>query len=203
MFFLSIVINLSLISLFISWQWLNLAYQIVGGEENSKAASIVAGILITQCTLALIVEWTWLRSSLLVSICIIYHYMNCTWCIQHIFWPVSNLMCRCVLSCSVMSNCDPMDCSLPGSSVQGDSPVKNIGVGSHILLQEIFPTQGSNPGLPQCRVILYHLSHQGSPFGRAAYKVVAILFQWIISLIEAEKEFFNISHIITVKSIKQ
>ena len=27
----------------------------------------------------------------------------------------------------------------------------------------IFPTQGSNPGLPRCRQILYCLSHQGSP----------------------------------------
>ena len=27
----------------------------------------------------------------------------------------------------------------------------------------IFPTQGSNPGLPHCRRILYQLSHQGSP----------------------------------------
>ena len=31
------------------------------------------------------------------------------------------------------------------------------------LLQRIFPTQGSNPGLPHCRQILYRLSHQGSP----------------------------------------
>ena len=36
--------------------------------------------------------------------------------------------------------CDPMDCSLPGSSVHGDSPGKNTGVGSHALLQGIFPT---------------------------------------------------------------
>ena len=34
---------------------------------------------------------------------------------------------------------------------------------SHSLLQGIFPTQGSNPGLPHCRWILYLLSHQGSP----------------------------------------
>ena len=33
----------------------------------------------------------------------------------------------------------------------------------HALLQGIFPTQGSNPVLPCCRRILYHLSHQGSP----------------------------------------
>ena len=31
------------------------------------------------------------------------------------------------------------------------------------LLRGIFPTQGSNPGLPHCRRILYQLSHKGSP----------------------------------------
>ena len=63
-----------------------------------------------------------------------------------------------------MSNSfDPMDCSPPGSSVQRDSPDKNTGVSCHTLLQGIFPTQGSNPGLLHCRWILYHLSHQGSP----------------------------------------
>ena len=41
----------------------------------------------------------------------------------------------------------PMDCSPPGSSVHGDSPGKNTGVGCHALLQGIFPTQGSNPHL--------------------------------------------------------
>ena len=35
--------------------------------------------------------------------------------------------------------CDPMDCSPPGSSVHGDSPGKNTGMGCHALLQEIFP----------------------------------------------------------------
>ena len=53
---------------------------------------------------------------------------------------------------------DPMDCSL----CPWDSPGKNIGVGYPSLLHGIFPTQGSNPGLPQCRQILYHPSHQGS-----------------------------------------
>ena len=33
----------------------------------------------------------------------------------------------------------------------------------HFLLQGIFPTQGSNPGLPHCRQMLYRLSHQGNP----------------------------------------
>ena len=39
----------------------------------------------------------------------------------------------------------------------------NNGVGSCSLLQGIFPTQGSNPGLPHCRWILYQLSYRGSP----------------------------------------
>ena len=56
-----------------------------------------------------------------------------------------------------------MHCSPPGSSVHGDSPGKNTGVSCHALLQGIFPTRGSNPGLPHCRWILYQPSHQGSP----------------------------------------
>ena len=43
------------------------------------------------------------------------------------------------------------------------SPGKNIGIGCLFLLQGIFPTQGSNPGLPHCRRILYQMSHKGSP----------------------------------------
>ena len=69
----------------------------------------------------------------------------------------------CLVTQSCPSLCDPMDCSPPGSSVRGDSPGKNTGVGCHALLQGIFPTQGLNPGLPHCRQILYCLSHQGSP----------------------------------------
>ena len=57
-------------------------------------------------------------------------------------------------SCSVMSD------SLPPHGL--NSPGKNTGVGSHFFLQGIFPTQGSNPGLPHCRWILYQLRHQGS-----------------------------------------
>ena len=42
-------------------------------------------------------------------------------------------------------------------------PGQNTGMGSLSLLQGIFPTQGSNPGLPHCGRILYQLNHQGSP----------------------------------------
>ena len=60
------------------------------------------------------------------------------------------------VSCSIM--CDSlqfMDYSLPG---------KNTGMGCHALLQGSFLTHGSNLGLLHCRQILYHLSHQGSPW---------------------------------------
>ena len=44
-----------------------------------------------------------------------------------------------------------------------NSPGHNTGGGSRSLLQEIFPTQGLNPGLLHCKQILYQLSHQRSP----------------------------------------
>ena len=72
-----------------------------------------------------------------------------------------SVLCLVALSCP--TPCDPMYCSLPGSSFYGDSPGKNTGVGGHALFQGIFPTQGLNPGLPPCRWILYQLSYQGSP----------------------------------------
>ena len=97
-------------------------------------------------------------------------------------------------SCPTLS--DPMDCSLPGSSVHGIfqarvlewgaiafsvtnlravqipgycafrrfHPGNSTGVDCHFLLQRIIPTQGWNPGLPNCRQTLYRLSHQGSLF---------------------------------------
>ena len=49
------------------------------------------------------------------------------------------------------------------------------GMGSLSLLQGIFPTKGSNPGLPHCRQILYQLSHKGSP---RILEWVAYPFSW-------------------------
>ena len=94
-------------------------------------------------------------------------------------------------SCPTLS--DPMDYSLPGSSIHGifqarvlewgaiafsimsnslwphglyspwNSLGQNTGVSSLSLLPGIFPTLGLNPGLPHCRWIPYWLSHKGSP----------------------------------------
>ena len=91
------------------------------------------------------------------------------------------------------------------------SPGKNTGVGSCSLLQEIFPTQGSNPGLLHCKRILYQLSHasaakslqscltlcdpiDGSPLGSPTPGIlqarilewVAISFQWMKVKSESE-----------------
>ena len=56
------------------------------------------------------------------------------------------------------------------------SPGQNTRVGSLSLLQGIFPTQGSNPGLPHCGQILYQLSHRASPA-----KSKHLLISWLQS----------------------
>ena len=77
-----------------------------------------------------------------------------------IFWA-------CLMSCesrSVVSICDPMDCSLSGSSALSmEFSRQEYWSGLPCPPLGDFPTQGSNPGLPHCRQILYCLSYQGSP----------------------------------------
>ena len=67
-----------------------------------------------------------------------------------IWWWESFHCVLCLVAQLCLTLCDHMNCSLPCSSVHGDLPGKNTGVGCHALLQGIFPTQGSNPGLPHC-----------------------------------------------------
>ena len=71
---------------------------------------------------------------------------------------VRNNTVLCLVTQSCPALCDLADCSPPGSSVHEDSPGKDARVGGHALLQGIFPTQGSNPGLLPCGQILYQLS---------------------------------------------
>ena len=59
---------------------------------------------------------------------------------------------------SCMTLCNPMGYTSPWNS-----PGQNTTVGSLSLLQGIFSSQRSNPGLPHYRRILYQLSHKGSP----------------------------------------
>ena len=59
-----------------------------------------------------------------------------------VFMPFEYASAKLLQSCLTPS--DPIDCSPPGSSVHGDSPGQNTGVGCHFLLQEIFPIQALN-----------------------------------------------------------
>ena len=88
--------------------------------------------------------------------------MRDKYCLVPLIWPTYAVLCLVAQVCPTL--CKPMGCNPPGSSVHGDSPSKNNGVGCHAVLQGIFSIQGSNPGLPHCRQILYHLSHQESPW---------------------------------------
>ena len=71
-----------------------------------------------------------------------------------------NFRALCAQSC-------PTHCDLWTIARQAKNPWdfsgKNTGVGCHVLLQGIFPNQGSNLGLLYCKQTLYLLSHQGSP----------------------------------------
>ena len=55
--------------------------------------------------------------------------------------------------------CDPMDSSLPGSMVHGIFQARILEWAAISFSRGIFPTQGSNLGLLNCRQTLYHLSH--------------------------------------------
>ena len=75
-------------------------------------------------------------------------------CWAHEFEIINEIKRKCQLAQSYQTLHYPMVCT----------PGKNTRLGSHSLLQRIFPTQGSNPGLLHYRQILYCLSHRGSLF---------------------------------------
>ena len=70
--------------------------------------------------------------------------------------------CVCIAQ-PCLTLCDPVDCSLPGSSVHGISQARALEWTAIPFLQSIFPTQGSKPDLPHCGQIFCHVSQQGSP----------------------------------------
>ena len=65
---------------------------------------------------------------------------------------------------SCLTLCEPMDI------VRGILQARILEWCSRSLLQGIFPTQGSNPGLPHCGQIRYQLSHKGNPFLKVLLK---------------------------------
>ena len=84
--------------------------------------------------------------------------------------PLGNVCVLVTQSCPAL--CDPMDCSLPGSSVHGILQARILEWVA--IPQGIFPTQGSNPSFLHCRQILYSLSHQGSPVGNGNHAKTAL-----------------------------
>ena len=85
-----------------------------------------------------------------------------------------------------------------------NSPGQNTGVGSHSLLQGIVPTQGSHPHLPNCRRILYQLSHQGSPqMWELDHNEGWLLKNWCFQIVALEKTLespFNSKEITSVNT---
>ena len=72
-----------------------------------------------------------------------------------------------------------------------NSSGQNTGVGIRSLLQGILPTQGSNPGLPHCRRILYQLSH--SPYMKLTQKqIIDQLWRLKLSSQEIVKNLCNL-----------
>ena len=93
-------------------------------------------------------------------------------------------MCMCV--CSVMSDSlQPHGLQPTRLLCPWDLPGMNTGVGNHSLLQSIFPTQGSNLGLPHCRQILYGLSHRGSPW--KVRRITRPILMWKLCACELKK----------------
>ena len=75
----------------------------------------------------------------------------------------ANALHECSVTQSCPALCDPMDCSSPGSSVRGDSPGKNTGVGCGALLQGNLPNPGVKPRFP----ILQAASLLAEPQGKS------------------------------------
>ena len=72
--------------------------------------------------------------------------------------------------------CNPMEWGPIRLLHPWDSPGKNTGMGCHLLLQGIFPAQGSKPGLLHCSQSLYLLSYKGSPL----YLLFCSIFSFLI-----------------------
>ena len=103
------------------------------------------------CPESLIVKWN-------------FHNEWWVWALVHTLSSLAVFLCEVKWSRSVVSDSLRPQGLWPTTLLRPwDFPGKRTGVGCHFLLQRIFLTQGSKPGLPHCRQTLYHLSHQGSP----------------------------------------
>ena len=87
-------------------------------------------------------------------------------------WYVHYVCVLCLVAQSCPPLCDPMDCSLPGSSVHGNSPGKKTGVGCHALLQENLPTPGIEPRSPTFQADSLLSKPPGKPMNTGVHRLI-------------------------------
>ena len=99
------------------------------------------------------------------------------------------LLCCASVTQSCPTLCDPVDCSPPGTSVHGDSPGKNTGVGCHDFLQKIFLLGLPNPGIKTRSPALqadYLLSESWEKPNNTAVGSLSLLLGWLLPNPEIE-----------------
>ena len=112
------------------------------------------------------------------------------WALLSAFWPqlfrwtpfsYASIYTICGSSGVVAKSCPTLwglvSCSPPGSFGRWVSPGKNTGVGSHFLLQNVFPTQGSNACLLHSRQICYQTEPSGKLFVSLSYTTQLFRFR--------------------------
>ena len=109
---------------------------------------------------------------------------------------VKNNKVKASVAQSCLTLCGPMNCSPPSSSVNRILQTRILEWVIIPLLQAIFPTQGSNPGLLNCRQTLYHLNHQEK---NTCIKM-CVLYHWI-QTIQLIKSVISKTKFVTCQSV--
>ena len=109
-------------------------------------------------------DWTELTWYISILYFCVYFYVSCLKCFLKCEYHVIKCMC---LLCLVAQWCPALghlvDCSSLGSSIHGILQASIVEWDAMPSSRGSSPMQGWNQGVPHCRQLLYHLSHQGSP----------------------------------------
>ena len=98
-----------------------------------------------------------------------------------IYCPCTMKASESVSAQSCLTLCDPMDCSSPGSSVQILQGRILEWIAIPLSRGSIFSIQGLNLGLPHCRQILYHLSHQSHLLCAEVISLILTAYEVLLS----------------------
>ena len=93
---------------------------------------------------------------------------------------VVGYMCACSVTQSCPTLCDPVECSLLGSSIHGIFQARVLEWVAIFFSRGIFLTQGLNSGFLQSRQILNHLSHQRSLWWALYNPTIYFLYNIIV-----------------------